>query len=191
MMTQEILKAIHDRRSIGKLSLPMPNKEELSLMLQTAFTAPDHKQLKPWQITVLTGEALDEFGQVLLQAGTQKAKAEGQTLDDATCTKLINMPKRAPMIIMVATDTKPHDKVPPFEQLLSTGAMIQNLLLAVKAFGYDSIWRSGDLMNHACVKAYFDVADKDDICGFIYVGSSDVVMPQKEAVNLENFVTFK
>ncbi len=95
------------------------------------------------------------------------------------------------MIIMVATDTKPHDKVPPFEQMLSTGAMIQNLLLAVKAFGYDSIWRSGDLMNHACVKTYFGVADKDDICGFIYVGSSDVVMPQREAVNLENFVTFK
>ncbi len=80
MMTHEILKAIHDRRSIGKLSLPMPSKEELSLMLQTAFTAPDHKQLKPWQITVLTGEALDEFGQVLLQAGTQKVKGRRANL---------------------------------------------------------------------------------------------------------------
>ena len=187
----ETLKTIYDRRSIGKLTLPMPTADELSLMLQTAFTAPDHKQLKPWQVVVLTDNALDEFGQVLLSTAKQVAEEQGQSLDDTACTKFINMPKRAPMIIMVATDTKPHDKVPPFEQLLSTGAIIQNLLLAVQSLGYRSIWRSGDLTNHALVKAYFGVADKDDICGFIYVGSSDVVMPEREAIALENFVQFK
>lgn len=181
---------IHARRSIGKLSTPAPNIDELSFAIETAMTAPDHKQLKPWQFVVMTDKALDGFGQALLQAGQALASANGETLDEQAQEKLINMPKRAPMIIMVATDIKPHDKVPEFEQLLSTGAMIQNLLLAFKSMNYDTIWRTGDLTNHPMIKQYFKVADKDTICGFIYIGSSDVIMPERERVALDGFVRF-
>lgn len=185
-----ILQTIHDRRSIGKLHAPMPSDEELTLAIKTAMTAPDHKQLKPWQFVVLTGDALDEFGQKLLQAGEQLAKDKGETLDDTARTKFANMPKRAPMIITVSTDIKEHEKVPPFEQLLSTGAMIQTLLIALKSMGYDSVWRTGELTNHNVIKTYFKVAQKDTICGFVYVGSSDVVMPSRDEVALDDFVTF-
>lgn len=184
----EVIKAIHSRRSIGKLSLPMPNQDELTLAIQTAMTAPDHKQLKPWQLTVLTDDGLEAFGQALLCAGQQKATAQDEILDETTCTKLINMPKRAPMIIMVATDIKEHDKVPPFEQLLSTGAFIQTLLLALQSLGYQSIWRTGELTNEPAIKEFFGVADKDTICGFVYVGTSEVVMPERALVNLSEFV---
>lgn len=185
-----MLNTIYARRSIGKLSSPYPSDEELALSLRTAMTAPDHKQLKPWQFVVMTGEALDDFGQVLLQASQALAHDKGEVLDDTACAKYVNMPKRAPMIIMVATDIKEHEKVPPFEQLLSAGAMVQTLLLALKSMGYDSIWRTGELTNHTIIKEYFKVADKDTICGFIYVGTSDVVMPERDEVCLDNFVRF-
>ncbi len=47
-MTNPVLDIIHQRRSIGKLSLPMPNQDELNTVLHAAMVAPDHKQLKPW-----------------------------------------------------------------------------------------------------------------------------------------------
>ncbi|MDO5652007.1 MAG: nitroreductase [Moraxella sp.] len=186
----DFIKQIHQRRSIGKLSLPMPTADELTLAIHCAMSAPDHKQLTPWQFVVMTGNALDDFGQVLLQAGIAKAEQTGETLDDAGRTKLINMPKRAPMIIMLATDIKQHDKVPPFEQLLSAGAAAQNLLLAFESMGYHSVWRTGPLCNEPALKAYFGVADKDTICGLMYIGSSDVVMPKRDLSDVASFVRY-
>ena len=185
-----IIDFIHTRRSIGKLTLPIPTEDELSVTIGCAMSAPDHKQLTPWQFVVMTGGALDTFGDVLLAAGQDAAEKIGQTLDDATCTKLKNMPKRAPMIIMVATHYKMHDKVPHFEQLLSVGAATQNLLLALQSMGYRSVWRTGDLVNTPKVKQHFGVTQDDVICGFVYVGSSNIVMPEREAVRLGDYVKF-
>lgn len=186
-----VIEFIHSRRSIGKLVLPIPTREELSVALQCAMTAPDHKQLKPWQVVVMTGTGLEEFAQALLQASIIQAQKKGEVLDELSQTRLLTMPKRAPMIIMVATKLKEHEKVPAFEQMLSTGAMIQNLLLALHSQGYRTVWRSGDLIDEPSLKAFFNVADKDTICGFVYVGSSDVVMPEREPVALDDFVVYK
>lgn len=184
--TNAILNTIHKRRSIGNLSLPMPNDDELKTALQAAFAAPDHKQLKPWQFCVLTGDDLVKFGKLLLQA---QERLSGE-LDEPTRQKTLNMPMRAPMIIMVATNIKAHEKVPEFEQLLSVGAAIQNLLLAFESQGYHTVWRTGLLCNEPLVKTHFCVADKDTICGFIYVGSSDVQIPTRKPVAIDGLVTF-
>ncbi|MDO4895910.1 MAG: nitroreductase [Moraxella sp.] len=189
-MNTDTITTIHARRSIGKLMSPTPTTDELTLAIKTAMTAPDHKELRPYRFSVMTGVALDKFGQVLLKAGLDRATQNGETLDEPACTKLINMPKRAPMIITVATDYKSHPKVPEFEQLLCVGAVIQNLLLALKSMGYDSVWRTGDLVNHAIIKEHFGVSDDNLICGFIYVGSSDVIMPKRDDVAFDEFVRF-
>lgn len=187
----EFIRLIHDRRSIGKLSLPIPSDDELKVAITAGLTAPDHKQLKPWKLTVLTDGALDEFGKKLLQAAHEVATHKGESLDETARQKFLNMPRRAPMIIVVATDIKEHEKVPPFEQLLSAGAMIQNLLLSLKSIGYDSIWRTGELTNHPVIKRYFDVADTDTVCGFVYVGTSDVAMPPRDEPRLDKLVRYQ
>lgn len=188
-LTNAVLTAIHERRSIGKLVLPMPNDDELNVALQAAFAAPDHRQLKPWRFIVLTGDALLELGRVLLQAETVNMSAGG--VSDISRQKLLNMPLRAPMIITVVTDIKEHEKVPAFEQVLSVGAATQNLLLALESLGYRTIWRTSLLCNEPLVKSHFNVADKDVISGFIYVGSSNVRMPKRELLAVNDLVTFR
>lgn len=187
----DFIAQIEARRSIGKLTLPMPSTDELNVALHCATTAPDHKILRPYQFTVMTGEALVRFGEVLLKAGLAKAERAGETLDDTACTKLINMPKRAPMIITVATDYKVHPKVPEFEQLLCVGAVIQNLLLAFESQGYRTVWRTGELCNEPAIKSHFNVSDDNVVCGFVYVGTNDTQLPEREAVNLADFVKFE
>ncbi|WII94412.1 nitroreductase [Moraxella haemolytica] len=183
-----ITDVMHARRSIGKLILPMPSDDELAHVLRAAVTAPDHMQLKPWRLTVMTGDALVAFGRALLQSGEEASK---EPLDDTAKQKLLNMPLRAPMIITVATDIKKHEKVPSFEQLLSTGALVQNMLLAFESLGYRTVWRTGPLCNEPAVKAYFKVADKDMICGFVYVGSSDIKVPAREAIDFDELTEFR
>lgn len=186
----DILDIMHKRRSIGKLVLPMPSQDELDAVLYAAMVAPDHKQLKPWQFWVLSGDALVRFGQVLLRAAQDEAAAKGEILDDATVKKTLNMPLRAPMIILIATNYKVHEKVPEFEQLLSAGAAAQNMLLALESLGYHSVWRSGPLCNSDAVKSYFNISADNTICGLIYTGSSDIQMPERDTVALDEFVTY-
>lgn len=189
-MNNPVLDTINHRRSIGKLSLPMPSKDELQLVLNAALNAPDHKQLKPWQFWVLTGQSLVDLGEVLLKAAQAEAMAKGETLDEATTKKILNMPLRAPMMIVLATDFKHHEKVPEFEQLLSAGAAAQNILLALESLGYKSVWRTGPLCNTPQVKAYFGISKDNTLCGMIYAGSSDVVMPEREPIDLGQFVQY-
>lgn len=190
-MKNAVLDIIHQRRSIGKLTLPMPNQDELETVLSAAMVAPDHKQLKPWQFWVLTGKHLTEFGEVLLTAAQADASAKGEVLDDAAIQKTLNMPLRAPMIIVIATNYKTHEKVPQFEQLLSAGAAAQNMLLALESLGYHSIWRSGPLCQSAAVKAYFGIDADNTVCGLIYTGSSTIQMPEREPVDLSDFVEYR
>ncbi|WP_049235909.1 nitroreductase family protein [Moraxella canis] len=190
-MTNEILTIIHQRRSIGNLSLPMPNEAELQAVLGAAMVAPDHKQLKPWRFWVLTGEALTEFGQVLLSAAEREAASRGEVLDEVAIKKTLNMPLRAPMIIVIATQYQYHEKVPPFEQLLSAGAAAQNMLLTLESLGYRSVWRTGPLCNTPEVKAHFGITKENTICGLLYTGSSSVQMPDRETVDLSDYVEYR
>ena len=182
---------IHQRRSIGNLSLPMPNEAELQAVLGAAMVAPDHKQLKPWRFWVLTGEALTEFGQVLLSAAEHEAASRGEVLDEVAIKKTLNMPLRAPMIIVIATQYQYHEKVPSFEQLLSAGAAAQNMLLTLESLGYRSVWRTGPLCNTPEVKAHFGITKENTICGLLYTGSSSVQMPDRETVDLSDYVEYR
>lgn len=186
----ETVHTIHARRSIGKLTLPMPNDDELHTVLQSALVAPDHKQLKPWRFWVLTGDALVQFGEVLLEAQRALSAQAGEVLDEMTVKKTLNMPLRAPMIIAVATNMKYHEKVPEFEQLLSAGAAVQNMLLTLESLGYKSVWRSGPLCQTQQVKAYFGIEDKDTLCALIYTGSSSVEMPCRALADVNDFVQY-
>lgn len=190
-MKNAVLDTIHQRRSIGNLTLPMPTQDELEAVLSAAMVAPDHKQLKPWQFWVLTGEHLTKFGEVLLTAAQADAAQKGEVLDHFAMNKTLNMPLRAPMIIVIATKYKEHDKVPKFEQMLSAGAAAQNMLLALESLGYHSIWRSGPLCNSDLVKAYFGIDAQNTLCGLIYTGSSNIQMPKREPVDLSEFVEYR
>lgn len=182
---------IESRRSIGKMSLPAPNEQQIQQAIHCAMTAPDHKQLKPWRFFVVQDTARQALSDVFLSAAQAKADRLGETIDDATQQKTLNMALRAPVIITVVTRVQYHEKVPYFEQMLSTGACVQNLILALKAQGFASIWRTGLLANEPEVKRYFNVGAEDYIAGFVYTGTSDVQMPKRANIDLKDYVIYK
>ncbi|WP_201531309.1 MULTISPECIES: nitroreductase [unclassified Psychrobacter] len=187
---EQLINWIKSRRSIGNLSIPAPTESQIKAAIDCAVTAPDHKKLQPWRFIVTQGNARHELGRAFLVAAEAKAAQEGDTLSEKDRQKTYNMPLRAPVIITVVTQMQAHKKVPPFEQMLSAGAAVQNLILALKAQGFSTVWRTGLLCNEPAVKAYFDVSADDYVTAFVYTGSSPCDMPTRKPIDIEPLMRF-
>lgn len=188
---EQVINWIKSRRSIGNLTIPAPTNKQVKAAIECAMTAPDHKKLQPWRFIVTEKQARHELGRALLAATQAKAEREGTELPEKTIDKTLKMPLRAPMIITVVTKMQYHEKVPAFEQLLSAGAATQNLILALKAQGFSTVWRTGLMANEPAVKSYFNVGADDYIAGFIYVGTSHCDMPMRDDIDVSDFVRFE
>jgi len=182
---------INSRRSMGNLDAPAPTRAQIEAAIECAATAPDHKKLNPWRFIVTQGEARNQLGHALLEAAQEKAEQEGEVLSEKDIKKTQSMPLRAPLIITVVTKIQAHKKVPPFEQMLSAGAAVQNLILALKAQGFSTVWRTGLLCNEPAVKAYFDVGSDDYVTAFVYTGTSPKNEPTRKPIDIEPLVRFE
>ncbi len=165
MLLQE---AIHGRRSQPVLGLPMPNQDELAEAFLAAARAPDHRLLRPWRYLVLTGGGLNQLGQAFVD-GMHQLDPERAIRDRQ---RLLDMPHRAPMIIVAVLSINAHSTVPEWEQWLSIGAGVQNLLLTLHAQGYAGMWRTGDLVAGPAVTEFLGLQDNERVAGFVYVGTA-------------------
>ena len=189
--SEEMIGWINSRRSMGNLDLPAPTHAQIETAIECAATAPDHKKLRPWRFIVTQGDARHELGNALVAAAQAKAVQEGETLSEKDIAKTQAMPLRAPVIITVVTKIQAHKKVPPFEQMLSAGAAVQNLILALKAQGFSTVWRTGLLCNEPAVKSYFDVGPDDYVTAFVYTGTSPKNEPARKPIDIESLVRFE
>ena len=188
---KQLINWIKSRRSIGNLSIPAPTESQIKAAIDCAVTAPDHKKLQPWRFIVTQGNARHDLGRAFLAAAEAQAAQEGEALSEKTRQKTYNMPLRAPVIITVVTQMQVHKKVPPFEQMLSAGAAVQNLILALQAQGFSTVWRTGLLCNEPAVKAYFGVGPDDYVTAFVYTGSSPCDMPTRKPIDIEPLLRFE
>lgn len=164
----ELYEALHERRSLPQLGSPAPDAAVLARVFAAAARAPDHRLLRPWRYLVIEGDGLDRLGELFVDAVTasdpERAARDGE--------RLRQMPKRAPMVIVAVLAAQAHATVPDWEQWLSLGASVQNLLLALHAERFGAMWRTGDLAEHPAVRAGLGLADGEHIGGFLYVGTA-------------------
>jgi nitroreductase len=69
-----------------------------------------------------------------------------------------------------------HPKVPEIEQVLATGAAVENLLLAAHALGYGSMWKTGPAAYDPGVKAALGLQPTDHIVAIVHLGSPAAVV---------------
>ncbi|WP_230408962.1 nitroreductase family protein [Zooshikella harenae] len=162
----DTLTALHTRVSFPRLSEPAPSEAQLEAIYQAALRAPDHAMLRPWRFLTITGEQRSQLGQLLVEA----AKLASPQLTDAEENKLLQAPLRAPLLVAVICSPRFHEKVPELEQLLSTAAAVQNMLLAAHALGVGAMWRTGLISYHEHVKQGLGLRNTEKLLGFIYMG---------------------
>jgi len=159
---------IKTRNSHSKLSKPYPDNEEMKLVYESALRAPDHAGLKPSYFIEVTGDGLKKLSKVFEEfVLDSKDKSKISRVE-----KYKNAPYRAPMVIIIICDLKIHPKVPEIEQIMSTAAATQNMLLAINALDYSAIWRTGIFALEDEIVKYFNLEKNQKILGYLYIGTA-------------------
>ena len=133
--------ALLQRRSAKTLTEPGPDEEVLELILKSAARAPDHGHLRPWRFIVIQGAGRKRFGDLL----ADYLRRTHPTVTEDVLHRESQKAFRAPLIVVVAAICDPVAKVPVIEQIISTGAAAQNIMLATFALGFNAMWKTGGL----------------------------------------------
>ena len=171
------------RQSCGALGAPAPAGDALQLIFKAALRVPDHLRLHPYTFIVATGEGLDRLGAIMQRAAIATGKP------DDVVQRAIRMPKRAPMVIIVAATPRPHDVVSVFDQQLTAGCAVMAMQMAAQALGFGGIWKSGWFMYDRGLHRELGLAEQDQIVGFLYLGTPQRELPPPpQAEDIASFV---
>jgi len=184
LQNQEFIDGLCSRTSCAQLSAPAPTKAQLDMLFKAAFRAADHRQLKPWRFLVIEGSGLDDLGELFLSA---KIRFAGQ-LSKEDCERTLSLPRRAPMVIVAIASIKEDPKVPQIEQMLATGAAVQNMLNAAFAMGLGAIWRTGDFADNSDVANGLGLASNEKIIAFLYLGTPKIPLRTPPVADIKNHV---
>ncbi len=135
--------------------------------MAAALRAPDHAQLKPFRFLIIEGQRREALGRLLLAA----AEADNPDLPTESKERIVRLPFRAPMIMVAICSPKSHPKVPHVEQMLSTGAAVQQMVLAAQAMGLGAMWRTGAIAYDSVVKKGLGLTCDESIVAFLYLGT--------------------
>lgn len=147
---------------------PGPDASTVKTMLTIAARAPDHRRVTPFRFVIFEGDARSRFGELLKAAfHANEPQAEKHRVD---CEQ--NRFMRAPIVIAVVSMVDPAHRTPEWEQILSTGAVCQNLLLAASAHGFAAQWITEWYAYDDQVRTGLGLGVNERIAGFIYVGTA-------------------
>jgi nitroreductase len=168
----EALEAVLTRQSVAPTFLgePGPDDAALARILAAGASAPDHGRLRPWWFIVIRGPARERLGEVFVEAlARRQPDAPAAAIEQERAR-----PLRAPLLIAVAAKiASQHQKIPEIEQILSTAAAAQNILLAAHAQGFGAKWLTGANAYDEHVKRALGLAPDDRLLGFIHLGTID------------------
>src|SRR5258706_1601656 len=128
MPMPDAIELLKIRRSVKprEMSEPGPSPAELEPILTIGARVPDHGKLTPWRFIVFEGDARVRAGEVIAKVFARK-NPQGTAADiDVERHRLTD----APLVIGVVSFTRPHPKVPPWEQELSAGALAKDIVSA-------------------------------------------------------------
>tara|TARA_B100000676_G_scaffold40304_1_gene38134 strand:+ start:504 stop:1061 length:558 start_codon:yes stop_codon:yes gene_type:complete len=180
----EAIENILTRNSCSKLIEPYPKKEEMKLVYESALRAPDHANLKPSKFIEVTGSGLEKLSKIFMDYNAAHLNEKSEM----KLKKYKNAPFRSPMIIVLICDLKEHPKVPHLEQMLSTAAAAQNMLLALHALNYGAIWRTGVFSLNDEIPKFFNLKSNQKIMGYLYVGTIAGKLKTIPEINTSDFV---
>lgn len=164
---------------------PGPRPEELETILTIGARVPDHGKLAPWRFIVVEGEGKARLSEILMRS-YEKAAPEPETRRREAEGKRFSS---VPVIIFVVSKNIPHIKIPHWEQILSSGAVCQNLLIAANALGYGAQWTTDWLSYDRNVLKEMGLEEGEQIAGVISIGTPKDVLEDRPRPSLDKIVT--
>ena len=182
-----VLEFLLNRRSRPARTLagPVPDRDELRVLLSAAARTPDHGKLEPWRFIVLEAAALRRLAALVEQIG----KAAAMTEEDIA--KQRRQYADADLAVAVVFSPRPSEKIPEVEQLLSSGAVCLALLNAALAAGWGANWLTGWAVYDARFRTEgLGLGPEERVSGMIHIGSETAAPPDRPRPDLEAITTW-
>ena len=156
------------RRSVKprEMAGPGPSPSELETILTIGARVPDHGKLAPWRFIVFEGEARMRAGEVIARVFARKNPGAPAADIEVERKRLTD----APLVIGIVSFTKPHPKVPAWEQELSAGASAMNIVTAATALGYGACWLTGWFAFDRDVLEGLGLKPDEKLAGLVHIG---------------------
>ena len=182
-----MLEFLLSRRSVkaAQMAPPGPSAAELGRILTAAARVPDHKKLTPWRFIIFEGAARGRFGEILAEACQREQDMAPSAIRLQTERERF---ERAPVVVALISSPVDKPGVPLFEQILSCGAVGQNLCLAANALGYGTNWLTEWVATSPAIARALDLQPQERIAGFIYIGTAIQRQPDRERPDLAKIV---
>ncbi|PPK64836.1 nitroreductase [Actinokineospora auranticolor] len=177
--TPTVRDAIRLRRSATRLTGPAPTDADVVSLLAAAANGPDHGLLRPWRFILVRGDRRADLG---------RAHAGGLP-PGAARDREVGKPLRAPLLISIVFAPRVNPKVPEWEQLAATSAVVHNLGLLLHSAGWGSIWRTGPASRCPRVAAALGLRPGERSLGWLYVGTVERVPPPRSGPDLRDRVS--
>lgn len=185
--SRETIDLLLTRRSAKALTMvePGPSDDELETILRVGARVPDHGKLAPWRFILFKGDARRQFGEVLARIYAKvEPRATGEQIE-FEASRLT----RAPVVVAVVSRVTPGIKIPEWEQLLSAGAVCQNMLIAATALGYGAQWLTEWYAFDADVNRELGLGENEKIAGYLYFGSESVAKDERPRPELSEITS--
>ena len=94
------------------------------------------------------------------------------------------------MIIVVIAEIVFKPNVPRIEQIQSTAAATQNILLALHDMGFGAYWRTGKYIteNNKYISKELSLSPQSEVLGYIYIGTPSVKPQEIPHLKNEDYV---
>ncbi|MDG1438484.1 MAG: nitroreductase, partial [Emcibacteraceae bacterium] len=177
------------RRSltVKDMTGPGPTDDEIQEILAIASRVPDHKKQVPWRYIIFKDNARQQFGSELRKI----FKKNNPEVDNELLNFEENRLMRAPLVIAVISQASPHNpKVPEWEQILTAGAVCQNILLSANALGYAGQWLSEWYAYDVDVLNVMKLEKEERVAGFLYIGRATKEPAERGRPNVEQITEY-
>src|ERR1700755_2319260 len=167
------------------MSGPGPPPDELETILTVGARVPDHGKLAPWRFIVFEGDARNRAGEVIARVFAKENPSAPASDIEAEKKRMID----APLVIGVVSFTRPHPKVPPWEQELSAGASAMNIVTAATALGCGACWLTGWFAFDRDVLDGLGLKADEKLAGLIHIGTPSKPSEDRPRPALSDIVT--
>ena len=183
----DAIELLKTRRSVKprEMTGPGPSAAELETILTIGARVPDHGKLAPWRFIIFEGDARQRAGEVIAKVFARKNPGAPAADVEIERKRLTD----APLVIGIVSFTRPHPKVPAFEQELSAGASAMNIVTAATALGYGACWLTGWFAFDRDVLDGLGLKPDEKLAGFVHIGKPTKPSEDRPRPFLSDIVT--
>ncbi|VWX57663.1 Nitroreductase [Sphingorhabdus sp. 109] len=163
---------------------PGPSKAQIEEIVTIALRTPDHGKLAPWRVVAVGDDQRSLFANGIhnayLKERPEAGRMELESLESMACL--------APTLLVVMYSPVESTKIPLWEQELSCGAFVMNILHATHAMGFVGGWITGWPAFNEDVRDLFG-AKPEKIAGFLYLGTAGAELTERPRPELKNILS--